>query len=472
MDVARHQQSLRTYCHSNSGDNTAYNQPSVLYNAMIHPLLPLRLRAVLWYQGETDWWDAERYACSFPNMIQDWRAKFNQPWLPFYFVQIAPATGASYQVRESQKQALLLPMTGAAVSIDLGDRGAPAGDVHPRNKSYVGERLARLVQRNLLGQQWASAEGGAPLEAEGPLLLSVRAFLSNASSFHLTLQYSDDSRSSGLFALPTPGCDSTQNNARACCVQTGPSEYSGLIWYTYIVNGNTYTVNSTVRIHTDASSNAPTITTIQQPSVMPAAGQSVLVSYATVDWPGCALYNEHRLPALPFEMNVSVVHAPPLTFANLFSSDMVLQRGQAAVLWGTGTPGRRVDVTVALPTDSSVVVSSLVAPNGEWRVQLKAMDAATGVTITATDGVNTLTLGNVAFGDVFLCSGQSNMKIVLSYSFGGAEAIAAASKYPNIPPLQRPTAVVPDTHAAVEHLFVTGCRRPIGLHVRLAGAVR
>ena len=398
------------------GDNTPYNQPSVLYNAMIHPLLPLRLRAVLWYQGETDWWDADRYACSFPNMIQDWRVKFNQPWLPFYFVLIAPVDGASYQVRESQKQALLLPMTGAASAIDLGDRNAPAGAVHPRNKSYVGERLALLVQRNLYGQ-W--------FEAEGPLLVSLRASLSSASTFQLALQYSDDSRSSGLFALPTPECDSTAAEARACCVQTGLSDYAGLIWYTYTVNGQTYSINSTVRI----DQSARTIYTTEQPAVMPLQGQSVQVSYASVDWPGCALYNEARLPALPFQMNVSVEFAPPLTFANLYSSNMVLQRNKPLMLWGTGTPGRRVDVAATGLPDARGVV----APNGEWQVYLQQADATTDVTITATDGTDTITLSNVAFGDVYLCSGQSNMKITLNYSFGGAESIAtAASRYPNI----------------------------------------
>ena len=396
-------------------DNTPYNQPSVLYNAMIHPLLPLRLRAVLWYQGETDWWDADRYACSFPNLINDFRTKFNQPWLPFYFVQTAPAADASYVIRESQKQALLLPMTGVASTVDLGDRGAPAGDVHPRNKSYVGERLALLVRRNLYGQQ---------LEAQGPLLLRVRAFLSIASMFHVTLQYSDDGRSEGMFALPTPGCDSTATDARACCVQTGVSQYAGLIYYTYTTNGVTYTEASAVRI----DNATRTITTTQQPPIMPVRGQPVLVSYATADWPGCALYNVHRLPALPFQLNVTVELDPPLTFANLFSSNMVLQRGKPAMLWGTGTPGRRVDVTATdLPDARGVVLA-----NGEWRVYLQTKTAATDITITATDGVATLTLDNVAVGDVYLCSGQSNMQIVLNYSFGGAEAIANASSYPNI----------------------------------------
>ena len=109
------------------GSDYPYNQPSVLYNALVHPLLPMRFRAVLWYQGESDAYDPERYACSFPNMIQDWRAKFNSPYLPFYFVLLAPYAGAPAPVREAQQRALALLNTGVASAIDLGDHNAPSG---------------------------------------------------------------------------------------------------------------------------------------------------------------------------------------------------------------------------------------------------------------------------------------------------------------------------------------------------------
>ena len=399
------------------GDNTAYNHPSVLYNAMIHPLLPLRLRAVLWYQGETDWYDADRYACSFPNLIEDWRAKFNQSWLPFYFVELAATTSVVSGVRLTQQRALSLPMTGVANAIDLGDRTAPAGDVHARNKSYVGDRLARLLLRNLYSQD---------VQAEGPVLLSVRASASNSSGFRLTLQYSDDSRSDGLFALPTPGCDAKATDASGCCTASDDGTYSGLLYYSWADStGAPRTASGSVRVN--STGHFLTLTAPTAPS--PAAGQRVQVSYADVNYPGCALYNAARLPALPFALNVTVEAAdPPLAFANLYSSNMVLQRGQRNMLWGTGAPGRTVRVTATGLQDGQGVV----ADNGEWRAYLDATAVATGVTITASDGDSTLSLDNVAFGDVYLCSGQSNMKIDLNYSFGGAEEIAHAARYPNI----------------------------------------
>ena len=410
------------------GDNTPYNRPSVLYNAMVHPILPLRLRAVLWYQGETDWWDADRYACSFPNMIQDWRTKFNSSnGLPFYFVQLAPYNGAPVAVRESQKQALLLPMTGVANAIDLGDRSAPAGDVHPRNKSYVGERLARLVRANVYGEQG--------VVAEGPQVVSATAVVTG-STFQLTLQFVDDRRASGLYALPTPGCNNrTMTDARSCCMQTSPSMYSGLFWYSFMgANGQMYSLNTTVRI--DQATH--TITSTQQPAVMPMAGQSVFVSYAYVDWPGCALYNEYRLPALPFQMNVTVIggsEPAPLRLNNLFSSNMVLQRApQQAAMWGYGEPGRMVSVRL----DNQTAISANISDTGSWSVKLPATEASLGHVIVVSDAASAVTMSNVAFGDVYLCSGQSNMQITLGYSFHAADAIAAASKYPNLRLFSKP----------------------------------
>ena len=401
------------------GDNQLYNRPSVLYNAMIHPLLPLRLRGVLWYQGETDWWDADRYACSFPNMIQDWRTKFNASALPFYFVELAPYAGASVAVRQSQQAALTLPNVGVANAIDLGDRDAPAGNVHPRNKSFVGERLARWLQHDVYGQQ---------VQTKGPQLLGVTAELTNATTVQVTLQYAEDGSSDGMFALPTPGCDNSAEDATGCCIQAGPSQYAGLIYYTYTTNGVTYTEDSAVYIDTAAR----TITTTQQPPIMPAQGQPMLVSYAYVDWPGCALYNADRLPALPFQISTVVSGGSipaKLRLNNYFSNNMVLQRApQQAAMWGTGPQGRTVTVGVG----SQSVATTVVDSSGDWSVQLPAMNASLANVVTVSDTYSTLTLSNVAFGDVYLCSGQSNMQIYLKYSFGGADAIANASSYPNI----------------------------------------
>ncbi len=122
------------------------NQPTVLYNAMIHPFLPLKFKGVIWYQGESNVGKAHQYQSLFPTLIQDWRNNFNNGDFPFYFVQIAnymdrntvPVEHEWAELREAQTMALSLPNTGMAVTIDIGD----AKDIHPGNKQEVGRRLA------------------------------------------------------------------------------------------------------------------------------------------------------------------------------------------------------------------------------------------------------------------------------------------------------------------------------------------
>ncbi|MEM8487762.1 MAG: sialate O-acetylesterase [Bacteroidota bacterium] len=120
--------------------------PTVLYNAMIHPLVPYSLEGVIWYQGESNASRAHQYQTLFPAMIQDWRTKWDSP-LGFHFVQLAnfmnqqvnPVEQQSWpELREAQTMALSLPNTGMAVTIDIGE----ADDIHPRNKKDVGFRLA------------------------------------------------------------------------------------------------------------------------------------------------------------------------------------------------------------------------------------------------------------------------------------------------------------------------------------------
>ena len=121
---------------------------SLLYNAMIHPIVRFAIKGVVWYQGENNAGDAYAYRTLFPNMITDWRDKWGYDY-PFYWVQLAnymaearvPQESAWAELREAQSMALALPRTGQAVIIDIGD----PGDIHPRNKQDVGHRLALNV---------------------------------------------------------------------------------------------------------------------------------------------------------------------------------------------------------------------------------------------------------------------------------------------------------------------------------------
>lgn len=126
--------------------NSGVNRPSVLYNAMIHPLLGYGIQGAIWYQGESNAARAYQYRDLFSGMIKNWRDDWGQGDFPFYFVQLAnftesksqPSDDSWAELREAQNMALKLPNTGVAITIDIGN----AKDIHPRNKQDVGKRLA------------------------------------------------------------------------------------------------------------------------------------------------------------------------------------------------------------------------------------------------------------------------------------------------------------------------------------------
>jgi sialate O-acetylesterase len=127
--------------------------PSLVYNAMVHPLVPYALRGVLWYQGESNTGRPREYRLLFETMITSWRAAFGQGDFPFYWVQLANFNGGNpratnwAELREAQAGALSLPNTGMAVTIDIGD----AENIHPRNKQEVGRRLALIAKARTYG---------------------------------------------------------------------------------------------------------------------------------------------------------------------------------------------------------------------------------------------------------------------------------------------------------------------------------
>jgi sialate O-acetylesterase len=134
--------------------NWMNSEGTIIYNAMIHPIIPVSIRGVLWYQGESNADRAFEYGKTFPLMIESWRKEWNDSF-PFLFVQLASfgsnessnAGNKWAEIRESQSQALRLPGTGMAVTTDVGD----PKDVHPKNKQEVGRRLAAIALNDVYG---------------------------------------------------------------------------------------------------------------------------------------------------------------------------------------------------------------------------------------------------------------------------------------------------------------------------------
>ncbi len=138
------------------------NLPSVLFNAMINPLVPYNIKGAIWYQGESNVGRSDQYQRLFPAMINDWRDLWQNEF-PFYYVQIAPfnynndpANPISAKLRDAQRLSLKTPKTGMAVTLDIGN----PTNIHPGNKQDVGLRLAL----------WALAKDyGIDIIPSGPL---------------------------------------------------------------------------------------------------------------------------------------------------------------------------------------------------------------------------------------------------------------------------------------------------------------
>jgi hypothetical protein len=110
---------------------------------MIHPLLNYTIKGAIWYQGESNIRDARLYPALMNTLITSWRKAWNVGDFPFYFVQIAPYNYeepyAGALLREAQLKCLAIPNTGMAVTMDIAEN---IYDIHPKNKSEVGRRLA------------------------------------------------------------------------------------------------------------------------------------------------------------------------------------------------------------------------------------------------------------------------------------------------------------------------------------------
>ncbi len=156
-----------------------HQEPTKLYNGMIHGIVPLSLRGALWYQGESNNGEGMLYHEKMKALIGGWRAVFQNPDLAFYFVQLAP-----YKYRgnplslpgiwEAQAATLALPNTGMAVTTDI----TTVGNIHPPNKQDVGKRLAL----------WALAKnyGRKALVYSGPLYKSMQV---QGNRVHLAFEH-------------------------------------------------------------------------------------------------------------------------------------------------------------------------------------------------------------------------------------------------------------------------------------------
>lgn len=137
------------------------------YNANIHPLINTTIAGVIWYQGCHNVTNTvNHYDQLLERFIVSWRERFHNPEMPVYVVQIAPHT---YQgnngalLREKQaKVAAEMEHVEVIATIDQNER---TGDIHPRNKQVVADRLAAAA----LGEHY-----GLPIDFRSPTFKEKR----------------------------------------------------------------------------------------------------------------------------------------------------------------------------------------------------------------------------------------------------------------------------------------------------------
>jgi len=228
--------------------------PTVLYNGMIAPLMPYAIRGVIWYQGEANVGRERQYQTLFPAMIADWRQAWSQGDFPFLFVQIAPFSGMTPEIREAQLLSWQRTTnTAMAVTIDCGD----ANDIHPTHKQPVGARLALAARALAYGEK---------IEYSGPVFESLNVDGANAILHFKHLGGGLVAKAGELKGFTLAGADKMFHPAQAKIV------------------GDTVVVNS------------------------PEVSQPVGVRYAWANVPEGNLFNHAGLPASPFQTNLTDRH--------------------------------------------------------------------------------------------------------------------------------------------------------------------
>jgi len=144
-------------------------------------------------------------------------------------------------------------------------------------------------------------------------------------------------------------------------------------------------------------------------------------------------------------LGLAGVAAAEVKLPSVFGEHMVLQREMPVPVWGWADPGEKVTVTFAGQSKSATADS-----NGRWSVKLDALKAG-GPHVLAVQGTNTVRFNDVFVGEVWLCSGQSNMAWTVNMS-ANKDAEIAAANYPQIRMLSvaRKTAQQPQDNCQAE----------------------
>ena len=255
---------------------TSQLSPSLLYNGMIAPIIPVAMRGVIWYQGENNKDRPHQYETLLPAMVADWRSRWARGNFPFLSVQVAPYKDMPPEIRESQARAIAaLPVADIVCTLDVGD----AKDIHPVNKRPVGERLARLARSLAYGEKVVTS---------GPRFQALKV---NGSQAIISFTHTDG----GLVA--TAG----SNSATATNAGTGVAAPTGNLGGFMVAGADQKFVPATAVI-------ADNTVVISSPEV----AAPVAVRYGWAEAPESTFANGAGLPAFPFRSDSWPVNADKL----------------------------------------------------------------------------------------------------------------------------------------------------------------
>ena len=136
------------------------------------------------------------------------------------------------------------------------------------------------------------------------------------------------------------------------------------------------------------------------------------------------------IPCIVFLLTVSAVWpagvGAAIRLPDVFTDHMVLQRDQPVPVWGWATPGASVLLRFGAQN-----LEATADAEGRWKVELAPLKASAEPAEMLISGDGEVRLTDILVGEVWLCTGQSNMQWRLLESQGGQEAIAGAD-YPEI----------------------------------------
>lgn len=237
-----------------------YNSNTVSFNGMVNPVIPYGIKGFLWYQGENNAGRFKQYSELQPMLIDDWRVRWGQGYLPFLFVQLAAYRERSAtpkqedewtNFRDAQSTTLLRsPNTAMACAIDIGE----TNNIHPKSKQDVGKRLYMAAKTKAYGSTEVYS---------GPMFKSAKL---EGNSVRISFIYAQN-------GLKTKGDVSVKGFAVA-------GIDGKWVWADAKIDGKDIIVSSTEII-------VPT-----------------QVQYAWQSNPDCNLYNAENLPVLPFKAKI------------------------------------------------------------------------------------------------------------------------------------------------------------------------